>query len=186
MSRDWFAVQGRLVRSPKFRRLPEQAQLSLLYVWALAGDETPEATWPSEQGLADVLELAGRPRGDVQVLLEAHWLDRDERGRVLVHDWDDHQLAATAAIKRAFEADRLRTWRRKKRGESGPSPAPPSVGENKRPDNGSNANVRVRTQELTCPACGDLLDERDRNLVVVDRHGALAHRSCPGLVPASP
>jgi hypothetical protein len=33
--------------------------------------------------------------------------------------------------------------------------------------------------QRTCPRCGDLLEERDANVVVVDRRGGLGHRECP-------
>jgi hypothetical protein len=33
----------------------------------------------------------------------------------------------------------------------------------------------------TCPLCGDLLDETDANVVVVDRQGGMAHRACPAV-----
>src|SRR4051794_17658813 len=105
MSRDWLAVTTRLIRTPKFRRLPASAQLSLVYVWALAGDQTPEATWPTPDDLADLLELHGRPRSDVDELVGARWLDQLDDGRIGAHDWDDHQLAASVAVRRAYEAD---------------------------------------------------------------------------------
>ena len=120
--RDWFVVQCRLIRLPKFRRLSDAAQLALVYVWALAADETPEATWESRPALAEALELHGRDPVTLDELTSRGWLDTLENGRVAVHDWDDHQYAASREIKNAWEADRLRTWRAAK---SAKPPTPP-------------------------------------------------------------
>lgn len=59
-----------------------------------------------------------------------------------------------------------------------PSIQGPSVPGTREPPslNGTNGNERS-----TCPTCGDLLEERDANVVVIDRRGRLGHRDCPAV-----
>lgn len=144
MSREWYAVFGRLNRLPKFRRLSESAQLTLaVYVWGLAGDQVPEATWVSLDALAEQLALVGRARADVDELLAANWLEVTPGGGIGIHDWDAHQYAATAEIRRAYEADRKADWRLRKRADpsdvrdgSGTGPGHvPATGQNITGDN---------------------------------------------------
>ena len=120
--RVWYAVQCRLVRLPKFRALSDPAQLALIYLWALAGDTETEATWPSRDALADELRLHGRDPETIVELLERRWLDDLGDGRFAIHDWDQWQYAASKAIKSAWEANRVRTWRLTHK----TPPAPPS------------------------------------------------------------
>jgi hypothetical protein len=125
MSRDYFAVFTKLFRTAKFRRLGESAKLTLIYTWAVAGDETPEATWRDRATLRDALGFYGRPAEDVDELLAAGFLDEHEDGMVEVHDWDDHQLAASKTIRDAYEASRKREWRRQAREPRAGTPPPP-------------------------------------------------------------
>lgn len=117
MSRDWLAIYGAMLGKPKYRRLSIPGRAALFHVWLLAGRQDPEATWTNRDELADVLDLDGFPPDVLEELVARRWLDVDPAGRVLVHDWDEHQLAATKAIGRAYEADRLRAWRRRKSGD---------------------------------------------------------------------
>jgi hypothetical protein len=57
-----------------------------------------------------------------------------------------------------------------------PSKPGPSVPGTREPPslNGTNGH-----DKQTCPGCGDLLDDRDVNVVVVDPRGGLGHRECP-------
>ena len=205
--RDWFAVYCRLVRLSKFRRLSDDAQLALFYVWAIAGDETPEATWRTADDLALALQLHGRNPvtiGDtIEELRRAGWLDALEDGSVTAHDWDDWQIAATTEARRVWEARYMRDWRRRKREEreaaTTPSPldsSPPSTGHHntgqyrgEQPVNntwttgnaGRDEPGRNGADRTTCPRCGDLLDDKDPNVVVADRGHQLWHRACPGI-----
>jgi hypothetical protein len=114
MGREWFAVYSRLIRTPKFRRLSDAAQLSLLYIWALAGDQPTEATWGSLDDLADLLDMHGRSREPLTELVQARWLDVDGQGQAAVHDWDMHQYDADAEARRRYEAAYMREWRNKR------------------------------------------------------------------------
>jgi hypothetical protein len=128
MSRDWLSVYVGILQRPKYRRLSIEARAALFHVWCLAGGQNPEATWPALDDLTDQVELDGWAANATAVLaelIERGWLDVDAEGRVLVHDWDDHQLAGTIASRRAYEADRKRDWRRQRR-ENALPPAPPS------------------------------------------------------------
>jgi hypothetical protein len=128
MSRDWIAAYTTTLRKPKYRRLTISARAALLHVWLLAGGQDPEATWRDRAELEEVLELDGwtDPCEVVDELIQHRWLEVDADDRVLVHDWDEHQLAASKAAQVAYERDRKSEWRRRKRVEpAGPlSPAP--------------------------------------------------------------
>lgn len=207
MSRDWIAAYTAMLGKPKYRRTSPVAKGALLHVWLLAGQQAPEATWPHRGELAEILELDGFPPDVLDELLDRRWLDVDPAGRILVHDWDDHQLAATRAIGHAYEADRLRAWRRKKKAD-GPDdpdavspPVPPSSVPNttglhditSQDSNRSTYPVRTRTYApppaepqptngrdlTTCPSCGDgPLEDTDVN-VAVERDRQRWHRECP-------
>ena len=127
MSRDWCAIYAAMLGRPKYRRLSVPARAALFHVWLLAGGQTPEATWPSRADLADMLELDGYPPAVVDELTDRRWLDIDPAGRVLVHDWDDHQLAATLAARRTYEADRKQDWRRRRQVDAAPLSPDPSL-----------------------------------------------------------
>lgn len=114
MSRDWHAVYAAVLGKSKYRRLTIPARAALFHVWMLAGGQEPEATWQTRAELADVLDLDGYPLGVLDELIERRWVDVDDRGRLTVHDWDDHQLAATSAARRAYERDRKTDWRRQR------------------------------------------------------------------------
>jgi hypothetical protein len=128
MSREWYAVYVGMIGRPKYRRLSLEARAALFHVWCLAGGQTPEATWRSVEEFLEVLELDGYPAAVFDELVDRMWLDVDTDGRVLVHDWDQHQLAATNSARRIYERDRKREWRRSKPGGEAnpPPPAPPS------------------------------------------------------------
>jgi hypothetical protein len=114
MSRDWHAVYAAVLDTPKYRLLSIDGKAALAHVWMSAGRRSPEATWPSTDALAEALDLDGFPGAVVVAeLVQRRWLDCDRQGRVLVHDWDAHQMAATASVKRTYEADRKAEWRRK-------------------------------------------------------------------------
>jgi hypothetical protein len=113
MSRDWHAVYAAVLDAPKYRLLSIEAKAALAHVWMLAGRRSPEASWPSITALAEILELDGFPPRVVEELRDRRWLDCDE-GRVFVHDWDEHQMAASAAIRKTYEAARKAEWRRGK------------------------------------------------------------------------
>ena len=127
MSRDWLAAYCGILGKPKYRRLTIPARAGLFHVWLLAGQQTPEATWPDRDALADALDLDGYPVDVLDELVTRHWLDVDEAGRVVVHDWDDWQLAASRAARAEYERDRKRAWRRNRRDEDAdPAPLSPA------------------------------------------------------------
>lgn len=146
--RDWFAVQCRLIRHPKYRGLDDEDQLTLLYLWAIAGDETPEATWGSVERLEALLRLSGRPAGSVPRLIAAGWLDIGPGGSIIVHDWDEHQYAATAEAKRTYEAARLQRWRRGRAGPPPPDPYPDRASQHST----AQGYVRERTPTAGLPS----------------------------------
>lgn len=121
MSRQWLALYLSMATRPKYRRLSAMGRGALLHVLLLAGFQEPEAWWEDAEDLRDALRLEGFPGGLYDELVGYGWLEPDGTG-VGVHDWDAHQLAATAEAQRSWEARRKREWRRKKRPGS---PAPP-------------------------------------------------------------
>jgi len=54
-----------------------------------------------------------------------------------------------------------------------PTGSVPSVDEPERSLNGKDHDGK------TCPGCGDIVNDWDPNVVVVDRRGSLGHRKCP-------
>lgn len=125
MSREWSAVYSAMLTRPKFRRLSPIGRGALLQVFLLAGFQTPEATWDDPDGLREALELDGFPRGALDELIALGWLDQED-GALVIHDWDDHQQAATVEVRRTWEAARKREWRRKKKPPPSPAPLTPT------------------------------------------------------------
>lgn len=195
VSRDWLACYVSTLGKTKYRRLSIPARAALFHVWLLSGGQTPEATFDRGE-LTDVLALDGwDPAADVIAeLVERGWLEVDDRQRVLVHDWDVHQLAATESARRAYERDRKAEWRRPKSAKPDPlPPAPPSpditgssqtTATSQRPEMSGTrpgqpaAKVRNDFDESSCPGCGDMLHPGDENVLAGPR-GQLWHRTCP-------
>jgi hypothetical protein len=138
----------------------------------------------------EALSLYGRGAAPVDELLTRGWLDTLEDGRVAAHDWDDHQYEASHEITKAWEADRLRGWRLRRKSES----AEKTVEDTTSQDSTGQGYVHVRTStddvrteeprrngadRTTCPRCGDLLDDKDPNVMVADHGRQLWHRACP-------
>jgi hypothetical protein len=195
--RDWYSVECRLFRESKFRRLSDDAQLALFYIWGLAGDQSPEATW-SVDDLSAALEMHGRNPAvipdTIAELRGRRWLDTLEDGTLAAHDWDDHQYAASKEILNAWEAARKKRWRKSKaataqdrtgQDNTGQDIGPVHVPDKSRTstDGVPRGNGDIRT---TCPTCGDLVNDKDTNVVVRDHGGQLAHRVCPGMVATEP
>lgn len=147
MSRDWLAVYAAMLHKPKYRRLSPAAKGALLHVLMLATTTTPEATWTSRDELAELLVLDGFDAAVLDELATRGWLEDLPGGAVGLHGWDEWQLASTNAIGHAYEASRLRDWRRKKKA-SDPLPRTPSpVQDNTSHNKGSYKYVPERTRE---------------------------------------
>jgi hypothetical protein len=114
MSREWLAVYAGILNKPKYRRLSPAGRGALLHLWTLASTQSPEATWDSRDELLDAFELEGFEAGSVDELIALRWLDIEPDGSFAVHDWDEWQMGASRAIRNAWEAKRLKTWRRAK------------------------------------------------------------------------
>lgn len=125
MSRSWLAVYTAMATKPKYRRLSPISRGALLHVFILAGFQNPEATWSDPEELRDALRLENFPDACYDELLGLQWLEVED-GAVVVHDWDEHQRAATKEAQRAWEAARKKEWRNKKREPSSPAPSPPT------------------------------------------------------------
>ena len=143
MSRDWLAVYVGILHRAKYRKLSLESRAGLLHVWCHAGTQTTEATWPDRRALQELLELDGYPPSVVDELIERTWLDVDEGGRILVHDWDQWQQAATKAAQDAYEADRKRDWRRRVRQRD---QQPKSVGGDPLPPAPPSPDIKGSTQ----------------------------------------
>lgn len=116
MSRDWLAIYSAIVTKPKYRNLSPVGRGALLHTLVLAGYQDPEATWDDPEELREALRLDGFPAGALDELIGLRWLDLED-GVLSVHGWDKHQLAASAAIGRAWEAASKKRWRRQKKSE---------------------------------------------------------------------
>jgi hypothetical protein len=110
-----------MVTKAKYRRLSPVGRGALLHTLILAGFQNPEAAWPDPEELRDALRLEGFPDGAYDELVALHWIEYED-GAAVLHDWDQHQLAATREAQREWERARKRKWRRSKK----VSPNPPS------------------------------------------------------------
>ncbi|MEX2136219.1 MAG: hypothetical protein WEB29_04550 [Chloroflexota bacterium] len=122
MTRTWLAIYTAMLVRPKYQRLSPIGRGALLHVFMLAGFQSPEATWDDPEELRESLVLAGFPEGALDELIGLRWL-QIEGGALVIHDWDEHQWAATIAARREWEAARKREWRHRK---AAPPPAPPT------------------------------------------------------------
>lgn len=154
MSRDWLAAYCGILGKPKYRRLTIPARAGLFHVWLLAGGQMPEATWPSRDELADALDLDGYPVDVLDELITRQWLDVDETGRIVVHDWDDWQLAASRSARAEYERDRKRAWRRSTRPDPADelNPLPPAP---LSPDSDKTGTQQDKTRQVS-PSVRDL------------------------------
>jgi hypothetical protein len=141
MSRDWFAGYVNMVRLPKYRHLSRAGRGALLHVWLLASMQAPEACWQSLAALSEMFVLDGFETSDLDELIALHWVDVEEDGAVVVHDWDEWQIAASRAIKNDWEARRLRQWRRS--AKPSPAPSPDRTRHNKTGDRTPYRHVRT-------------------------------------------
>lgn len=121
MTRNYVAVQAVLPHRPKFRRLSIPGRAALFTVWCDATTRTPEAIWKSHAEIADVLDLDGFGPEVLAELIASGWLDELDGGRLAVHNWDEHQVAYSRDVTRAYEAARKFDWRNRRT----LSPAPP-------------------------------------------------------------
>lgn len=150
MRRDWIAVYGSVLTNRKYRRLSVAGKAGLFHVWLLAITTNPEATWGSTDELREYLELDGLPGDVLDELIAGRWLDVEADGTVTVHEWDHHQLAASRAIRDAFEAHRKRKWRRDRKTEpdlTGTSPNQDLTLPNKGPDDVRTVSGRTPNPE---------------------------------------
>ena len=197
MSRDWAAIYTAMLVKPKYRRLSLPARAGLFHTWLMAGSQHPEATWRNRDELAEMLELDGFPPDVLEELLARRWLDTDDAGRVVIHNWDQWQLAASDASRRVYERDRKQEWRRKRRHDAeeadplSPAPLSPvqeqdSTGTQQDRTEQESPTVpdapghvpKARSVDLSsCPRCGDrpLIDSDTINVTRVNRSGQLAH-----------
>lgn len=120
MTREWLAIYTAMVTKPKYRRLSPIGRGALLHTFILAGFQSPEATWSDPDELRESLMLDGFPEGAMDELIGLGWLEQDD-GALVIHDWDQHQWAATITARRTWEAARKKEWRHRK---AAPSPAP--------------------------------------------------------------
>ena len=144
MSREWSAVYAAMLTKPRYRRLSPVGRGGLLHVILLAGFQDPEATWTDPDELRDAFRLDGFADGVIDELIGLGWLVAEDDGALVIRDWDKHQLAASAAIGRAYEARTKKEWRRKKRTPS-PTPLTPVTSHNQTPqDNGQDMSRTCR------------------------------------------
>ena len=145
MTREWSAVYAAMLTKPRYRRLSPMGRGGLLHVILLAGFQSPEATWTEPDELRDALRLDGFADGVADELIGLDWLVVEDDGALVIRDWDKHQLAASAAIGRAWEARSKREWRRKRT----PSPTPPTPTEQDKTKQDRNQDTSSNVPTLT-------------------------------------
>jgi hypothetical protein len=115
VSRDYYAVHCRMFTGKKYRALTDSARVTLFTLWAIAGDQEPEATWTDPEWLTELMQLHKRPVSDLRVLIDAGWLDTTGGGVVTIHDWDEHQRAYSERIAKDWQAFHKREYRNRKK-----------------------------------------------------------------------
>ena len=150
MSREWYAVECRRFRDLRFRRLSDDARLTLFYLEGVAGDQEPEAIWAGVDELAAILQMYGlrleMARASIGELLSTEWLVTLRGEQVALRDWDAVQVALSKRIKNEWEAARLRTWRKKKKGDDGWDEKPGPY-DHLLPDSENDANTTPPTSQ---------------------------------------
>ena len=116
----WIESHQELARHPKTKRLARILGISiptaighlhLLWWWAL--DYAQEGTLEcyDESDIADAAMWEGNPLEFVDALCTARFLDRDDNGVLLIHDWYDY--AGRLLEKRRTDAERKRLARKR-------------------------------------------------------------------------
>jgi hypothetical protein len=74
-------------------------------LWHYAGIETPQGDIGTAKDIeiAVAVDWSKKPSILIEALIETGWLDRDEKYRLIVHDWPDH---AEQAVKKWLERNR--------------------------------------------------------------------------------
>ena len=91
------------------------AHLMALWTWAL--DNAPDGVLPtSRRIIGKAAQWSGDPTALVNALFDAGFLEGDEEGRTLIHDW--HSYAGRLVEKREANAERMR----RARATSNPAP----------------------------------------------------------------
>ena len=140
MSRAYAAVFISILTRPKYRKLSPAGRGALLHLLALSGTQDPEATWDSRDDLLDSFELEGFDASHVDELIALRWLDLQADGSLITHNWDVWQIAASADIRRKYEASRKQEWRRTQKPLL-PAPSSPERGGKDRLGKGSPGQV---------------------------------------------
>jgi hypothetical protein len=85
--------------------VPRHVVLGLLEsIWHFCGRYTPQGNIGkyTDRQIESWVEWNGESGRLIRALIDAHWLDEDERYRLIVHDWDQHADEATKkALQRA-------------------------------------------------------------------------------------
>jgi len=109
------------------------AHLMALWTWAL--DNAPDGVLPaSRRIIGKAAQWSGDPTALVNALFDAGFLDGDEEGRTLIHDW--HSYAGRLVEKREANAERMR------RARASSTPAPVKAPE----------EARAESVQRTCVA----------------------------------
>ncbi len=189
-----------LLRDPKIRQLIRSTkdegliarcliayQAVVLASWEYGARVSLEDAWPLwMSGLEDI--------GD---RLIAVGLLGDDR-RIPPKPWD--AWYGVAVTRRELGRERWRRWNERRRGNRQPVPTGSTGSTRTQTDSQSVQSVQTSRQRLTnvgvttdevsrkstngreratCPGCGDLLDDKDPNVVVADHGRQLWHRHCP-------
>lgn len=110
--------------TPRHRKMRELARLLdiplahavgiMEMLWHYTGQETPEGDigTATDQEIAAAVTWSKKPSQLVDALVSANWLDRDERYRLVIHDWPDHAEQAVIKMLARSKRDFLPTYGR--------------------------------------------------------------------------
>lgn len=127
MAQAWFRFWRRTLNTPKVQKLPP----ALFKAWVnLLCTTEDDGALPSLDDLSFSLRAPERMvQGWIDELVERGLLDRDAEGRILAHDWDEHQRKSDNV------ADRVAKHREKKRSEAASGNGSGPAGGNAEPPN---------------------------------------------------
>jgi len=121
----WFKMHQELARHPKLKRFARGLGISeptaighlfLLWSWAMDYAQDGDLSQIDDDDIADAMQWGGEPAAMIEALLscgmrEYGFLERDNHGHLILHNWDEH--CGVRFKQRAQGAERIRRHREK-------------------------------------------------------------------------
>lgn len=96
--------------------LGESAVLALMRIWIFAAQNKPDGmlTGIQESTIERIAKWRGEPRSLTKLLVELRFIEKDEAGTWVLHDWERHNPYAASAEFRHERAKKANAARRDK------------------------------------------------------------------------